>query len=168
MEICGKECGSDPKSVVDYAIKRFRDDVGIDLCYCVIDRDEHDANRFSSALIQSDSENNKHSRRDFLTIISDPCIEFWFLLHYEFCRSPFAKTGAKTSSELVVDRLRKHLPEYDKVSARAISSLLELTDTAIQNAVKAHKDAIDTGEKNPSTSVYIVVDRLLAEGPTRE
>lgn len=41
IDICGEECGSDPLSVVNYAIKKFREDPDYNRVYCVIDRDKH-------------------------------------------------------------------------------------------------------------------------------
>lgn len=42
IDICGDECGSDPRSVVNYAIKKFREDQDYDRVYCVMDRDKHE------------------------------------------------------------------------------------------------------------------------------
>jgi hypothetical protein len=55
IEICGKECGSDPVSVYQYAEKIYDEekDVSYDSVYCVIDKDDHKNLNEALALIKS-------------------------------------------------------------------------------------------------------------------
>jgi len=75
--ICGKECGSAPINVVDYAIKNKEE---YDKVYCVIDRDQHWT--FNKAL-------QKAKSKKVEMIVSIPCFEYWLLLHFEFTDQPF-------------------------------------------------------------------------------
>ena len=162
-EILGKECGSDPLSVVEFAKKRFSQDVGYDLCYCVIDRDSHAIARFRAANELARSVNARSGRREFLIMVSDPCIEFWFILHFTFWRAPFSSKGNRSKADCVIDKLKEHLPHYNKVDADQMSSLIPLTSIAITNAVKVWEDVESTGEPNPSTQVHVIVTRLQKE-----
>lgn len=79
IDILGRECGSDPLTVVEFARERFRQDRGYDLCYCVIDRDDHNATRYQNAVALAAKINSESNQREFREIVSDPCIEYWFL-----------------------------------------------------------------------------------------
>lgn len=160
IDICGSECGSDPRSVVDYAGKIFKQDSSIDKCFCVIDRDSHDLNNFRSAIAIADSFDGRAKNRTFSVSISDPCIEYWFLLHFEYTRSPFSASSNKSKAERVIERLTTFWPTYQKNLADLGDTLDARTDQAYANAVKALKDAESTGESNPSTSIHLLVNEL--------
>jgi hypothetical protein len=53
-----------------------------------------------------DAINKKH--KNIIVIINNPCLEYWFLLHYEASSKYFE------SCEDVTKQLKKHLPEYSK------------------------------------------------------
>lgn len=160
IDIRGAECGSDPKSVIGYAAKRFKNDKSIDKCFCVIDRDSHDTNNFKSALVDAETINKLSKSRDFLVHVSDPCIEYWFLLHFEFTRSPFSAKGSKSKADCVIDKLRSVWPEYRKNLTEVGQALDGRNKEACRNSEKALQDANDTGESNPSTSLHLLVEQL--------
>lgn len=164
IDICGAECGSDPRSVVTYAGKRFKQDTSIDKCFCIIDRDSHETNNFNSAVSMAKALDLHSKSRSFITHVSDPCIEYWFLLHFEYTRSPFAASGAKSRADSVIGRLVELWPEYRKNLNELGDALEGRTDQACENAAKALHDAENTGETNPSTSIHLLVDELKQAG----
>jgi hypothetical protein len=85
---------------------------------------------------------------------SDPCFEFWLLLHFQYTTRPFADYNQ------VVKSLKKHLLNYEKAS-EIQDSVLCRTPDAVKNAEKCrshHKDC--GGDGNPSTDVHLLVRSL--------
>ncbi|RPF70682.1 RloB family protein [Aurantiacibacter spongiae] len=160
LQICGEECGSDPLSVVEFGESKLKKDVSIDDCFCVIDRDGHDTQRFNSAKSKAASLNGKSKSRQFKLFISDPCIEYWFILHFEFSRTPFVREGQKSRGKVALDRLRQLWPEYEKGLKSPGCHLEERVEVAVKNAEKALADAELTGEMNPSTTVHLLIREL--------
>ena len=164
IQIVGKECGSAPMSVVEYA-KELKKQTKYDRIYCVIDRDQHDC--FLAAI-------NMAKGNGFQVIISVPCFEYWLLLHFEYTSSPFQNAQVhqneqKTGSlcDRVISQLKKYMPEYkkgnffNKVSYNAILKPRE--DSAIHNAKQR------TGElggvaniyaENPYTNMHELIEYL--------
>jgi len=163
VDIMGKECGSDPLTVVEFAAGRFCQDRGYDLCYCVIDRDEHDVQRYSAALAKGSKINAQFKTRSFYVIVSDPCIEFWFILHFVFSRSPFIRKGNRSPGECALDELKKYAPGYTKSSKEEMEKFILKTSDAIANSKKALADAQATGEFNPSTRIHELIERITLE-----
>ena len=64
---------------------------------------------------------------DLRFAVSDPCFEFWLLLHFEFTTAPFDGYSE------VRDRLKSHWPEYKKGDAIPID-LFERLPKAVVGA----------------------------------
>ncbi len=164
VKVIGGQCGTDPFSVVQFAADIFNEDKDIDLCACVIDRDTHDSANLSKALNLCSSVNGKSKRRVFQVNISDPCIEYWFILHFEYCRTPFVRAGNKSRGDKAVEKLKSIYPGgYVKSHKNLGEDLFPLTKTARLNASRAMEDAAKTGEKNPSTNLHLLIDVLESE-----
>ena len=73
-----------------------------DVAYCVFDTDiDPNKNKIIEEAIQLAMKNH------IKIITSSPCIELWFLLHYDY-------TTANMSSKNVIKRLKKFYPQYEK------------------------------------------------------
>lgn len=84
--------------------------------------------------------------------ISNPCFEYWLLLHFESCRAPLLDYID------VARRLKKHLPDYDK-AALQFRHFEAGVETAIANA---RSDTTgDEHTRNPSTGVWALVERIV-------
>ena len=154
--VCGKECGSDPVSVYNYAVKTFEeDDLGYDLVFCVIDTDDH--KNLDQALELIDVKGPP-----FTAIVSSPCFEFWLMLHYVNHVKSFRATSTKSIGGVVESALKKLDKSYAKGRAGAWLRYKDKLDVAIANAKSLHKTAIATGNRNPSTEVHIVVEEMMA------
>ncbi len=110
--------GTDPLNVVIYAEKLFLHGDAhksirarqFDRIYAVFDRDDH--RTYAQALAKA-NDLNQHLKNDeqrkvpFQAIASVPCFELWLLLHFE-------NVQASLHRDEVYERLKKHLPHYQK------------------------------------------------------
>ena len=158
VEIRGKDCGSDPLSVVDHALalrkQRKKDSksggmLPYDQVWCVIDRDHHA--KLKQAL-------NKAQKNKLHVALSVPCFEVWYLLHYRYSTKPF-----EYCDELIKE-LRKELPggEYDKANPPLQNKSI---DVALKNAGLLRKHSEETSSSNPFTDVDLLVATLLQLKP---
>lgn len=90
---------------------------------------------------------------------SSTCFEFWILLHFEYTTAPFANCDA------VIQRLRNHLPGYDKAE-NYYDTLKPLIPQAIQRSqqIIEHWENVAAGQiwtYNPYSDVGILVNKLL-------
>jgi hypothetical protein len=156
VEICGPECGSAPINVIDYAIKQrdsvptspVRDDY--DDVFCVIDVDRH------TTLAQAIDKANTNNLR---VILSNPCFEYWYILHFKRTGSPYH------SSRDVVSDLKSYFPNYDKGNADIFEEIYPRTDEATERSKEIlrsqYHDEEDLRQCNPSTDVHRVVECIL-------
>lgn len=86
--------------------------------------------------------------------VSDPCFEFWLLLHGEYTTSFFADCDS------VITRLEKYWPAYSKGQPPA-EPFLEKLPAAVVNARRCRvHHQLCGGDGNPSTGVDILVSNL--------
>lgn len=154
--VVGAECESAPISVYEYAARRFKEERGINEVYCIFDRDRHQTFDAACDAIQ------RHPSQKFRAIISDPCFEFWLLLHFKYTRKPFVAQGGRSPGEVVLKELLEQWPDYAKGKLDVFASLKDTLDKASTGSRMARADATSTGERNPSTEVDILIDRLTA------
>lgn len=145
VKVCGKECGSAPINVVDYAIERCSQ---YDHCWCVMDVE---APRPHKTLEQALDMARVNKLRVALT---NPCFEFWYVLHFEKIASAF------DTNPQVRKRLKRHIPRYDKGKTDVFEKLFPLIRTAVDNAEQVLVDkqcGKDLSKHNPSTHVHNLV-----------
>lgn len=163
VEVYGKESDSAPIRVVEHGIsykvereqqvKRGRENKpAIDKVWCVIDVENPNDNKSLGLAIE------KANSVSYLElIVSNPCFEFWYLLHFCETSRPFISAGE------VVDELKQYMPEYEK--HRSIyNRLLEKMDLAIARAeglLNNHPD-FNSSIPNPSTMVHKLILELRA------
>jgi hypothetical protein len=153
------EC-TDPKSIVQFAKKQidkfdlnFEEGDGL---WCVFDVDHVDKNKIEMIKYAVEFADKNNIR----IALSNPCIELWFLLHYEWIYNP-----ALTRDE-AFDKLKEHIKDYDK-NYPQIYSVLKDKDklpTAIDNAKKLNgiheKRNIEliSVDSNPSSQVFKLIE----------
>lgn len=153
-EILGGSPGHSPKKIVEVAIqkkaKRCQNEIPYDQVYCVMDIEIPP--RGLDDLIRLSDEN------EIRLIFSNPCFEYWYLLHFTKSNRSF-----NTNRQLIAE-LKSHIPNYDKVSTVFLSEIYDLTNTAIQNAKELASAngwaSIDLRDHNSSTRVHEVVEHL--------
>ena len=138
-----KSKGSDPLSIVKTAKKGSKN---YDKIYCVFDKDNHNDN-FTNAI-----EFCKNLR--FIPIISNPCIELWFLKHF------IQRQSALGGAEEALKALLKHIPSYDKDGVLTFYETYHLLDIACKNARKLLSRQQDQYHRDPYTNVDQLVLRF--------
>lgn len=166
VRICGEECGTDPVSVVKFALQEFAEDPGFDEIYCVFDKEgtQERKVKYDQACQIIDGKKLKNGR-SIKAIKSVPCFEYWYLLHYKFTTSPFTAEGKKSSGDMVVESLKRELPIYEKSTVDMYEMLKARTGIARDNAVRSLKIAENSGTDNPTTNAHILYDALIALKP---
>lgn len=147
--------GNDPVSIVRTAqkLQKAENKVGekYDRVYCVFDRDEHDNYQAGCQQVEG---------AGFFCVISNPCFEYWLLLHFIESRAPYARSGGRTASANCEHDLKGQLPDYEKGQKGFFLTLLSRLPVAKKRAERVLDDALLTGEDNPSTRVHELVGYL--------
>jgi hypothetical protein len=155
VRICGR--GSDPLSVVDFAIETFRQEQEFDRVYCVFDRDRHTT--YDAALDRVRRTRLGKGSKIF-AISSVPCFEFWLLLHFIYTTRPFDASPGDSICAGVIEELKKYLPAYRKGDQDIFNKIQDKLDNAITNARNVEQFHQTSGTDNPSTLVHSVVEYL--------
>lgn len=149
---------TDPVNLVRQTIQKVKD-LGLDLseddkAYCIFDADiKKEKNIQIASAVKLAKDNN------IIPIVSTPCVELWFLLHYEY-------TTAMISSDDVIIRLKKHYPKYEK-NCNIYPDIIDKINNAIDNSKKLEKyqqqnnRKLQTVEANPYTEMYKIVEELI-------
>lgn len=149
---------TDPLKLVQMLIKEIKDNdldlLDDDMAFCIFDTDiDPNKNKVIVNAIKLANKNN------IKIITSSPCIELWFLLHYEY-------STASMSNDEVIKKLKNYYPKYKK-NINIYPDIKDKMDIAIKNAKKLEryqKDnnvKIGTVEANPSTEIYKVIEYLI-------
>lgn len=93
-------------------------------------------------------------------IVSSPCFEIWYLLHYTY------STALYNRSSEVIDKLREQGCDYQKNKAGMFDRLRENHQKACENARRLMKHCSDKGAKlhttayMPSTEVFLIFEHI--------
>jgi hypothetical protein len=156
--------GTDPVTIVRSveerreALRRERRwDNRVDTAWAVFDEDDWQVQhpgQWNDAL-------QRARARDIRLVISNPCFEVWYLLHFQ------DQTAALTR-QAAVSRLKEHLPDYEKSTSLYPDPLRDQTEAACARAgelaERALRDALGDFP-NPSTNVAELVRYLLSLPP---
>lgn len=140
-----------PSSVVKYAKQKLEQNPNeYDEIYCVFDRDRH--KDFNKAL-------NMVKNTIIQTIVSDPCFEYWILLHFTNTSKIFGGSGGSPCKEVQEAKefkanVRNYAKDYD--FKEIITQHLE---TAIKNAKEINSQN-EAQRQSPYTQVVVLVERL--------
>lgn len=148
--------GKNTLSLVNETIrikKEFEGD--IESIWCVFDRD---IKRDASNINDFDNAIAKAKENGFKVAYSNDSFELWFLLHFQYFDAQITR---KQYCEKLTEKLKK---KYEKNAVGMYDILLDNQNTAIKNAKKLEKlynNEVDSyHERNPSTSVYKLVEEL--------
>ncbi|RSD10396.1 RloB family protein [Amycolatopsis eburnea] len=130
---------ADPETVVRYAAGLASREAAYDEVWCVVDVDEFDLDK---AVETAD-------RLQVNLAVSNPCFEYWLLLHFETCVAPLTCYGD------VEKRLLRHVPAYRK-SALRFDDYASGVEVAVERA--RHPDA--GHGRNPSTQVGRLIEKI--------
>ena len=129
------------------ATREKDDNLAYDSVWCVFDIDEHPTVGEAKEMARDNG---------IYLAISNPCIELWLLLH--FSDSPGMQDRAAMK-----ERLKKHVPKYDKHVDYQTYGPGYLQ--AVARARKMDQDAIRAREphRNPTTGVYELTELICGE-----
>lgn len=159
VRVRGKECGSAPTSVVNYAIVEYEKSKvsgdSYDRVYCVFDRDQHHS--FDAALQKIA---NKKPKNKFFAITTTPCFEFWLLLHFSQNFKPYHTTQNKSPCDNANSDLKVHWADYGKSKRGIYAFVKDKIDHAMVNAKQLVSDGLQTGSTNPQTNMHELIEYL--------
>lgn len=149
---------TDPEGMVNNLIN-FLTSEGIDTndgdkAFLILDGDVD-----TSKQLQLNNAIEKAKANNIEVILSVPCFELWYLLHFIYTSRPYA------SNQQLLKDLKKYLPDYSK-NANVFTQIKDYTDIAIANSKKLEKFQIDNGQAlnsincNPYTGVHEVVEYI--------
>lgn len=100
-------------------------------------------------------------------VYSNPCIELWVLLHFEYLETSIPKMEYITRIEKHI-RLEHKLTKYkyDKADSNLYDYLLKYRDTAIKNAKKLlsfwkTQSGLNADSNDPSTNIISLIESIL-------
>jgi hypothetical protein len=157
IRVCGKECGSAPESVVEYALQEFKRDPIYDRIFCVFDKDRHTT--YSAALDRVRSK-RLPGKATIEAITSIPCFEIWLLLHFEDTTRSYVAVGSNSAGDQVVRDLKQFMPDYEKGYGETFAITYPMVDEAIKRAERLDKRLEEVGTDNPSTKIHRLVAYL--------
>lgn len=146
------------KSVLDEDFNKVLDyfytfDPEIDDVYIVCDRDKH-----SFIDEQYDDSLEKCKRHKLNLIVTNPCIEFWFLLHFTDCKEYNESLILENEKNYVYKLLKSKDSSYNKNSIN-VEKYYELLKTALDNAKNYSSDSLKL-KNNIGTMIPYVLEKL--------
>lgn len=152
---------TDPLGIVKSAIKSK---AGYDHIYCVFDRDSHENFNAATALA-------REHKKYITLIISNPCFEYWHILHFGFTRRPYIREGNRSSGDSAIRELKQKegMNKYQKGDGSDIFNMLsERLEDAERHAKQIFSIAKEYSEYNPSTEVYKLIEKFRILGKPTE
>lgn len=144
-----------PLQVIDYAEQKAKEVSEYDEIYCVFDRDTH--KDFDKAL--DEAKKIKLKNTIFEIIVSDPCFEFWILLHFAKITRNFSTSQSPCNALQKCKTFKQHLSDYDKSNYDFDDIVANHLNTAIENANEINKTNLPT-RQTPYTEVVRLVENL--------
>ncbi|WP_010112254.1 RloB family protein [Acinetobacter sp. P8-3-8] len=93
-----------------------------------------------------------------IPIYSFPCIEIWFILHYEVCTKPFDSTGKKSIGDTAKDYIRNNFePDYNETNKEIIEIFATSYKQAAHNSSKLAQSQQAVESNNPITTIHQLI-----------
>lgn len=156
-----------PISVVSYAENKYYEDRKdnkdneYDYVFCVIDRDGHQS--YQRAVNKIANLNRSITNSQFQLYLSDPCIEYWLLLHHIYTDKPYNSTSRKSRADYAISDLKRYEPNYTKTDSKIITGFISKLDIALQHAERSYLASQTRGDTNPSSNVHELINILLKD-----
>lgn len=141
-------------SVVSKAIDILQEDSDYEEVWCVFDRDKHPSNRHDLRQFNDAIQLAQH--HGIKVAYSNDAFELWYLLHFGYYDTQMTRMD-------YISKLSRLLPGgYQKNDPNMYTMLEGRMDDAIRNAKRLYDmcDKNDPGNADPSTTVFILVERL--------
>ncbi|WP_083900741.1 RloB family protein [Azospirillum sp. B4] len=161
----GDVFGTDPCNVLSLALEYAKHDGPYDHIYCVFDREgtEERKKNLETACSKIDGIGRRKRGTIKITAIkSNPCFEYWVLLHFEFTTKPFVAEKGRSCCDALVSKIKEHIPEYNKGKIDLMSQLVNNAEVAIQRSEESLSLSRGDGSENPSTYVHLVAKKIMS------
>lgn len=152
------EFGTNPKSLVSSAIK-LQEENALDnpSVWCIGDRDEFSLQDLNDSQIKARAKGIQY-------VLSVPCLEVWFILHYEQFNKSVHRHKAQSYSKT---KLPRSIPNQGpkNLNQTQLEDLDRLHMTAIANAKwleNSNRTAGKTFPQDPSSNLYQLIEFLNA------
>ncbi len=134
---------------------------GFDLVFCVVDIDTI----LNNGMIDRFASECKHLPKNIIPVTSNPCIEFWFLLH--FLKKPKSRVY-ESCQRLIEDSLHTYVPSYEKTEAYfRTSHLFTLMEekNGLEKALENAKHILEKlyATKDPSCCSFSEISLLISQ-----
>lgn len=164
VEVQPSDWGTSPLQVVQYAKSLFENGNrqrqiqprAFEHIYAVFDRDDHSSYADALNLATSLDGKLKNAAKQpvsFKAIASVPSFELWLLLHYEDIQAPIHRVE-------VMQRLKRHMPGYEKGAGRAFALTRDRLATATQRAQALAEKFSAYTDPQPYTAIAALVTLL--------
>jgi RloB-like protein len=132
---------------------------GYDEVYCLIDMDKVLSD---NTLAKYLTDKKRIKKKGMVVFESNPCIEFWFLLHFVRTTKPFS------NCESVEKELQKYLPNYTKnqqylVQANIYKLLQPNLLKAIENGAWIEENHLENDYNSSKSEIFKLIKILLPE-----
>ncbi len=144
-----------PSQVVKHAKQKAKELGECDEIYCVFDRDTH--SDFNEALAKAKKMKLKNATLE--AIVSDPCFEFWILLHFTKITPTLSTSQSPCEALQKHKTFKQHFPNYNKSNYDFDDIIANHLNTAIENANEINKTNLPT-RQTPYTEVVRLVENL--------
>ena len=151
-----------PTGLLKRVREELKEDSGWDEVYCVLDHDGREA-KIKPLEKGLAAIGHKTDSCDIKMIVSNPCFEFWLLMHFEITDRPFSAGARGTECEDVIRRLERHLKGYEKNDSQVFEKCREHIHTALDNTERLRRTTRSLPESPaaPQTQVEALIRRLL-------
>lgn len=128
--------------------------------FCILDLDTVKNKEFLSIINDYNSKYESVSSKIY-PIITFPCIEFWFILHYQFYNAPFSNKGGLSVGDNTKAQLKKYQSNYHETNEECIAELADLHIIGLYNARSVMKQQFECQSFNPITNIHQLIEVLL-------
>lgn len=155
---CRKSVSTSCKGILREAeqeILKFKDsDDELTYIFCIFDLDTVRDRSHLEILAKINS-----SGLTIIPIYTFPCIEIWFLLHYECNSRPFHSKGKKSIGDTVKSYfINKYAPEYTETNEVIIKHLASQYDVAMHNSIRLYEQQAQVKTNNPITNIHALIN----------
>ncbi|CAK0779266.1 putative RloB domain-containing protein [Azospirillaceae bacterium] len=147
-----KPNGSDLQSLIKYAEDNKEK---FDYIFCVCDKDAWGGQAFISVIKQAEGSGIR-------MIVSEPCFEYWILLHFEYTTEGFQRMPGEKYSDRVISSIKKHISSYEKGnrSQDIYKQLKGKMENAIKNSKMSFEGAKNDSKINTKTNFHDLIEFL--------
>ncbi|MEA1673472.1 RloB family protein [Nitrospirillum sp. BR 11163] len=161
----GGVSGTDPCSVLQFALECNKDDGPYENIFCVFDKEgtlEREKNLEAACAKIDGISRKKRGTLKVTAVKSIPCFEYWVLLHFEFTTKPFVAAGGKSCCESLISKIKGYMPEYSKGRYDLMPRIVGNVEIAIQRSENALSLLNGQNSDNPSTYVHLVAKKIIS------